>query len=163
MVITKSITARGDYPCMMNGSYKIGRIFGIPVLIHYSFLIVIPLLAWIIGIQIALTTNTIQDIFQVPLDASLITAGFMPWILGTIVALGLFLGVLVHEIAHCIVARKKGVKIQSITLLMFGGVSQMEEDDVPDPKVELPMALVGPFTSLLFGFVCAGLSTLYLK
>ena len=141
---------------MMNGSYKIGRIFGIPILIHYSFLLVIPLLAWIIGIQIALTTNTIQYIFQVPIDASLITAGFMPWILGIIVALGLFLGVLVHEIAHCIVARHKGVKIQSITLLMFGGVSQMEEE-VPDPKVELPMALVGPLTSLLFGFVCASL------
>ena len=87
----------------------------------------------------------------------------MPWILGTIVALGLFLGVLVHEIAHCIVARKKGVKIQSITLLMFGGVSQMEEDDVPDPKVGLPMALVGPFTSLLFGFVFHGLVYLVLK
>ena len=142
---------------MMNGSYKIGRIFGIPILIHFSFLIVIPLLAWIIGIQIALTTNTIRYIFQVPMDTSLITAGFMPWILGTIVALGLFLGVLVHEIAHCIVARRKGVKIQSITLLMFGGVSRMEEEEVPDPKVELPMALVGPLTSLLFGFVCAGL------
>jgi Zn-dependent protease len=141
----------------MKGSYQIGRLFGIPILIHFSFLIVIPLLAWIIGSQITLTTTTLQDLFQVPIDSSLITAGFMPWILGTIVALGLFLGVLVHEIAHCIVARKKGVKIQSITLLIFGGVSQMEEEDVPDPKVELPMAFVGPLTSLLFGLVCAGL------
>ncbi|MGB8309705.1 MAG: site-2 protease family protein, partial [Methanoregula sp.] len=141
----------------MKGSYQIGRLFGIPILIHFSFLIVIPLLAWIIGSQISLTTTTLQDLFQVPIDSSLITAGFMPWILGTIVALGLFLGVLVHEIAHCIVARKKGVKIRNITLLIFGGVSQMEEEDVPDPKIELPMAFVGPLTSLLFGLVCTGL------
>ena len=141
----------------MKGSYQIGRLFGIPILIHFSFLIVIPLLAWIIGSQISLTTTTLQDLFQVPIDSSLITAGFMPWILGTIVALGLFLGVLVHEIAHCIVARKKGVKIRNITLLIFGGVSQMEEEDVPDPKIELPMAFVGSLTSLLFGLVCAGL------
>ncbi|MFZ1128747.1 CBS domain-containing protein [Methanoregula sp.] len=141
----------------MQGSYRIGRIFGIPIRIHFSFLIVIPLLAWIIGSQISLTTDTIRGLFQVPINPSLITAGFMPWILGTVVALGLFLGVLVHEIAHCIVARKNGVKIQSITLLLFGGVSQMEEEGVPDPKVELPMALVGPLTSLLFGIACAGL------
>ncbi len=138
----------------MKGSYQIGRIFGIPILIHYTFLIVIPLLAWIIGSQISLTTDTIRGLFQVPIDPSLITAGFMPWILGTIVALGLFFGVLVHEIAHCIIARQNGVKIQSITLLIFGGVSQMEDVGVPDPKVEFPMALVGPLTSLLFGIVC---------
>ncbi len=141
----------------MQGSYRIGRIFGIPIRIHFSFLIVIPLLAWIIGSQISLTTDTKRGLFQVPINPSLITAGVMPGILGTDVALGLFLGVLVHEIAHCIVARKNGVKIQSITLLLFGGVSQMEEEGVPDPKVELPMALVGPLTSLLFGIACAGL------
>ena len=153
----ESITYVGDNPYIMKGSYRIGRIFGIPILIHYTFLIVIPLLAWIIGSQISLTTDTIRGIFQVPIDTSLITAGFMPWILGTVVALGLFLGVLVHEIAHCIIARQNGVKIQSITLLIFGGVSQMEDVGVPDPKVELPMALAGPLTSLLVGIVCGGI------
>jgi Zn-dependent protease/predicted transcriptional regulator len=140
----------------MDGSFRIGRIYGIPILIHYSFLLVIPLLAWIIGSEISLTTDMLKGIFDIPIDPSLITAGFMPWILGTIVALGLFLGVLVHEVAHSVIARKKGLKIQSITLLMFGGVSQMEEG-TPDPKIELPMALAGPLTSLLFGLICGGL------
>jgi Zn-dependent protease/predicted transcriptional regulator len=140
----------------MDGSFRIGRIYGIPILIHYSFLLVIPLLAWIIGSQISLTTDMLKGIFDVPINTSLITAGFMPWILGTVVALGLFLGVLVHEVAHSIIARQKGLKIQSITLLMFGGVSQMEEG-TPDPKIELPMALAGPLTSLLFGLICSGL------
>jgi Zn-dependent protease/CBS domain-containing protein len=140
----------------MDGSYRIGRIFGIPILIHYTFLLVIPLFAWIIGSQISLTTDMLRGIFDVPIDTSLITSGFMPWILGIVVALGLFLGVLVHEIAHSVIAKKNGLKIQSITLLMFGGVSQMEEG-APDPKIELPMALAGPLTSLLFGLICGGL------
>jgi Zn-dependent protease/predicted transcriptional regulator len=80
----------------------------------------------------------------------------MPWILGTIVALGLFFGVLVHELAHSLVARSKGIKMQSITLLMFGGVAQMDEG-APEPKTELPMALAGPLTSLIFGLACCGL------
>ena len=140
----------------MDGSFRIGRIFGIPILIHYTFLLVIPLFAWIIGSQITLTTDMLKDLFAVPIDTSLITAGYMPWILGTVVAFGLFFGVLVHELAHSLVARTKGLKMQSITLLMFGGVAQMEEG-VPDPKVELPMALAGPIMSLIFGVVCCGL------
>jgi Zn-dependent protease len=140
----------------MDGSFRIGRIFGIPILIHYTFLLVIPLFAWIIGSQITLTTDMLKDLFAVPIDTSLITAGYMPWILGTVVAFGLFFGVLVHELAHSLVARTKGLKMQSITLLMFGGVAQMDEG-VPDPKVELPMALAGPIMSLIFGVVCCGL------
>ena len=41
----------------MDGSFRIGRIFGIPILIHYTFILVIPLFAWIIGSQIALTAG----------------------------------------------------------------------------------------------------------
>jgi Zn-dependent protease len=140
----------------MDGSYRIGRVFGIPILIHYTFLLVIPLFAWIIGTQITDTTALLKGLFEVPVDTTLITAGYMPYLLGTIVALGLFFGVLVHELAHSLVARKKGLKMQSITLLMFGGIAQMEEG-VPDPKVELPMALAGPVMSLVFGLLCCGL------
>jgi len=140
----------------MDGSIRIGRIFGIPILIHYTFLLVIPLFAWIIGSQIADTTDLLQKVFAVPVDMTLVTAGYMPYLLGTVVALGLFFGVLVHELAHSLVARKKGLKMQSITLLMFGGIAQMDEG-VPDPKVELPMALAGPLMSLVFGLACCGL------
>lgn len=140
----------------MDGSFRIGRIFGIPILIHYTFLLVIPLFAWIIGSQIPLTVGMLQDIYQVPIDTTLATAGYMPWVLGTIVAFGLFFGVLVHELAHSLVARAKGIAINSITLMIFGGIATMEEG-VPDPKAELPMALVGPIASLLFGIACSAL------
>nr|WP_319377297.1 CBS domain-containing protein [uncultured Methanoregula sp.] len=140
----------------MDGSYRIGRLFGIPILIHYTFLLVIPLFAWIIGSQITTTIDMLKEIFQVSIDTTRVTAGFMPYILGTIAALGLFFGVLVHELAHSLVARRKGIRINSITLMIFGGIATMEEG-VPDPKAELPMALVGPVASLIFGFVCCGL------
>src|SRR5512136_176438 len=140
----------------MDGSFKIGRIFGIPILIHYTFLLVIPLFAWIIGSQILLTVGMLKDVFEISIDTSLITAGFMPYILGVIVSLGLFFGVLVHELAHSLVARNKGIAINSITLMIFGGIATMEEG-TPDPKVELPMALVGPIASLLFGLLCGWL------
>jgi Zn-dependent protease/CBS domain-containing protein len=138
----------------MDGSFRIGRLFGIPILIHYTFLIVIPLFAWIIGSQISLTVDMLREIYQVPIDITVVTAGFMPYVLGTIVALGLFFGVLVHELAHSLVARSKGIAINNITLMIFGGIATMEEG-VPDPKAELPMALVGPIASLFFGIVCS--------
>ncbi|MBP7412156.1 MAG: CBS domain-containing protein [Methanoculleus sp.] len=140
----------------MNASLQIGNLAGIPVKLHWSFLLVIPLFAWIIGSQILLTTELIAAIFGVPIDVTLIAAGLNPYILGTVVALGLFVGVFIHEMAHSLIARARGIKIHSITLLILGGVSQMEET-MPDPKVELPMALAGPLTSLAIGLVSAAL------
>jgi Zn-dependent protease/CBS domain-containing protein len=140
----------------MDGSFRIGRLFGIPILIHYTFLLVIPLFAWIIGSEIVLTAGVLTNIFAVPIDTSFIASGYMPWILGVIVALGLFAGVLVHELAHSLVASRKGIAINSITLMIFGGIAEMEEG-TPDPKVELPMAFVGPLASLVLGLVCCGL------
>ena len=147
----------------MDGSFRIGRLFGIPILIHFTFLLIIPLFAWIIASQITTTTDMIPDFYNfffagiqpIAIDTSLITAGAMPYILGTIVSFGLFGCVLIHELAHSIVARRNGIKINSITLLIFGGVASMEEG-LPDPMVELPMALVGPLTSLLVGLLCSG-------
>jgi len=137
----------------MNGSFKIGSIFGIPIQLHWTFLVIIPLFAWIIGSQIVLTADLLSELFRVAIDQTYLVSGYTPYILGIFVALGLFGGVLVHEIAHCLVAKRMGVPINSITLLIFGGVSSMEES-TPDPKVELPMALVGPLTSLAVGLVC---------
>jgi len=140
----------------MEGSLKIGRLFGIPIYLHFTFLLVIPLFAWIIGSQIETTIQLLGQIFSVTIDPSLITRGPGPYLLGALVALGLFAGVLVHEIAHSLVAKKKGIRINNITLFLFGGVSSMEEG-TPDPKVELPMALAGPLTSLGLGIISIGI------
>lgn len=140
----------------MNGSFRIGTIYGIPVLLHWSFLLIIPFFAWIIGSQILLTSELIEQFFNIAINKTLIISGYTPYILGTIVALGLFLGVFIHEMAHSVLAKGKGIKINSITLLIFGGISSMEEQ-TPDPRIELPMALVGPLTSLAVGIICIGI------
>lgn len=140
----------------MDGSLRIGRLFGIPIELHVTFLLVIPLFAWIIGSQIELTTALLSGIFGIAIDTSIIDGRYMPYLLGAAVSLGLFAGVLIHEVAHSVVALRSGMKIQAITLFLFGGVSQMEET-TPDPRIELPMALVGPVTSLVLGLIFAGL------
>jgi Zn-dependent protease len=136
----------------MESSFQIGKLFGIPIRLHFTFLLVIPLFAWIIGSQISLTTELLAGLFDIQIDQSLITFGFMPYVLGAIVSLGLFIGVFIHELAHSLIAKKWGIKINSITLLILGGVSSMEEG-TPNPRVELPMALAGPLTSLAVGLV----------
>lgn len=134
----------------MNGSFRIGSLFGIPIQLHWTFLVIIPIFAWIIGSQITQTAELLSGLFRVPIDTTYIATGWIPFALGIVVALGLFGGVLLHEIAHCIVAKRMGVPINSITLLIFGGISSMEEKN-PDPRVELPMALVGPLSSMAVG------------
>jgi Zn-dependent protease len=54
----------------MDGSFRIGRIFGIPILIHYTFLLVIPLFAWIIGSEITYTVDALTAMFGVPIDTT---------------------------------------------------------------------------------------------
>ncbi|MDD1678895.1 MAG: CBS domain-containing protein [Methanomicrobiales archaeon] len=140
----------------MKGSFQIGRLYGIPVLLHWSFALVIPLFAWIIGVEITYTTSLVAGLFGVNIDQSLITSGYVPYILGAIVSIGLFVGVFIHELAHSIVAKRNKIRINSITLLILGGVSSMEET-TPDPRVELPMALAGPLTSLGLGIISSAI------
>ncbi len=137
----------------MEGSLRIGRLFGIPIMIHFTFLLIIPLFAWIIGTDITYTVSMVSTLFGLHLDDTLIVQGYTPYILGFIIACGLFFGVFVHELSHSLVARRSGIRIESITLLFFGGVASIEERE-QDPRIEFWMALAGPVMSLLFALVC---------
>ena len=137
----------------MSWSFRIGKIFGIPIEIHITFILIIPILTWIIGTQANEVLNLLNFPYLSPFDSSLLTTSFYPYLLGFLISMGLFLGVFVHELAHSIVALRNGVKIKSITLLLFGGVATIDEENVL-PEVELPMAFIGPFVSLLFGIFC---------
>ena len=136
----------------MDGSFKLGRLFGIPVLIHFTFLLIIPLFAWVIGSDIGFTVNMVRNIFHVSIDDQLILSGYVPYILGGTVAIGLFIGVFIHELAHSLVALRSGIEISNITLLFFGGVAAIEEQE-PEPGTEFVMALAGPLTSLALGLI----------
>jgi Zn-dependent protease/predicted transcriptional regulator len=72
------------------------------------------------------------------------------WVMGAVGALGLFLSVVIHEFSHSLVARARGMKMRGITLFIFGGVAEME-DEPPNAKTEFEMAIIGPITSLVLG------------
>ena len=63
---------------------------------------------------------------------------------------GLFISIIFHELSHSLVARHYGISMKGITLFIFGGVAEME-DDPPGPKVEFFTAIAGPVFSAVFG------------
>jgi Zn-dependent protease/predicted transcriptional regulator len=83
----------------------------------------------------------------------------MYWLMGAASALGFFFSIVVHELAHSIVARRHGVVMRGITLFIFGGVAEMA-DEPPNARAELRVALAGPLTSTMIALICLGLSQL---
>ncbi|HAM47778.1 MAG TPA: site-2 protease family protein [Alphaproteobacteria bacterium] len=82
------------------------------------------------------------------------------WAMGIAGALGLFFSIIFHEMSHSLVARQYGLPIRGITLFIFGGVAEMEEEP-KDAKTEFLMAIAGPIASLLLALVfglCATIS-----
>lgn len=123
---------------MSGGGIPLGRVFGIPVRLHYSWFIVFMLVAW------SLTTN-----FNTTYPAW----GLPGSIAASIVTSLLFFGsVLAHELMHSVVARSAGIPVQAINLFIFGGVSELVEEP-KRPQDEFRMAIAGPLTSLVLGIV----------
>jgi len=74
--------------------------------------------------------------------------------MGVAGALGLFASIVLHELAHSLVARQHGIVMSGITLFIFGGVAEMTEEP-PSPKAEFQVAIAGPIASVLVSAVCA--------
>ncbi len=137
--------------------FRIGSAFGIPIQLDLTFLLVLPLFAWIIGTQIEQTAAILNRV-GAGLDAGALTEGLRPWVLGVAAAVGLFVGVVLHELGHSLVATRYGYPIDSITLWLFGGIAQL--DELPeDWREELLIAVAGPIVSIGVG-LAAGLAFL---
>jgi len=131
------------------------KLLGIPVSLDTSFLLVLPLFAYLIGSQIPAYVALFQHV-GIAIDGAALQHGATPWVLGLIGALGLFLSVLVHELGHAVVARVYGVEVREITLWFLGGVAQFTA--MPRQRgAEAVVAIVGPITSALLALL-AGLS-----
>ena len=123
-------------------SITIGHVAGIPVRIHFTWLFAAIYLAVVFARQFAGLARA-ADVA----DAELLP----PWAWGILLMLGLFAGVLLHEFGHVFVARRGGIKVRSVTLMMLGGVSEIGA--VERPRLEWVMAAAGPAVSLLLALV----------
>lgn len=132
---------------MRGGALRIGTIRGIPVKAHWSFLLVLPLLATLFA------ENFVAAAELAGVTPTGVT--WAPWLWGLFVAVGLFASVLLHELAHSLYALRVGLRVRGITLLMVGGISEIV-DPPRQPGQEAMMALVGPLTSLVLGAVLGG-------
>jgi len=126
----------------MRSSFKIGRIAGIDIGIHYTWILAFVLIAW-----------SLAEGFFRPNVPGQTTALY--WILGVLASLLLFVSVLLHELAHSLVAKSRGLNVSSISLFIFGGVSNLQEEP-QKANTEFFMAIVGPLTSLVLGGVLWG-------
>ena len=128
----------------MGSPIRLGRIAGIPVQIDFSFLVALPLLAYLFAQQFVAAARLVG----MPQER----IGGDRYLWGLAVALALFASVLLHELAHSLYARRTGSRVSAITLLLIGGVSQIE--DLPRrPRDEALMAFVGPLTSLVIAAI----------
>lgn len=130
----------------MRDAWQIGRLFGIPLRIHLSWLIIFGLVSWSLA------------------------AGYFPaavpdlpvwsyWARAVVAAAMLFVSVILHELGHSLMARRHGVGIAGITLFVFGGVSEMKEEPRA-PGQEFQIAIVGPVISLALAVIFAALAAL---
>ncbi|GAA0252784.1 CBS domain-containing protein [Haladaptatus pallidirubidus] len=134
---------------------RIGSIFGIPIQLNWTFLLVLPLFAWLIGRDVGNFVTVLQSVFGVEIEIATLTGGLFPYALGTASAVGLFACVLLHELGHSAVAIQHGYDIDSITLWLLGGVAQFSE--IPeDWKIELQVAVAGPVVSVALGALSYG-------
>ncbi|WP_158058304.1 CBS domain-containing protein [Halorussus halophilus] len=133
-------------------SFTVGRAFGIPIKLDLTFLLILPIFAWIIGSQVGQWVDILNLLWGIDLQNGTLTAGPMPWILGAVSAIGLFAGVVLHELGHSLVAMRYGFPINSITLWIFGGIAQLT-DQPEDWRQELAIAIAGPAVSIALGVV----------
>lgn len=133
----------------MNLSVRIGRIAGIEVRLHWSLAVVFAFVVWTLAEQVLPSVVPDQSVSAY-------------WIVSGVAGLLFYISLLSHEMGHALVARRLGVKVDGITLWVFGGVARLK-GDAATPGIEAKIAIAGPIVSLalaiLFGAVTFALDT----
>ena len=134
---------------MLQNSIRLFTIRGIEVGVHYSWLIIFGLVTW------SLSTF----VFPQALEARGVRVSTVElWLLGALTAVLLFASVLIHELAHSFVAKARGLNAKSITLFIFGGVSNLS-GEAKEPSTEFLVAIVGPLTSFALAAISFALAS----
>jgi Zn-dependent protease len=123
----------------MEAQIKLGRIFGIEIGLHYSWLII----AWLIAFSLTGQFG----------EAHPTWGRGVIWGMAITTAMLFFAAIVAHELSHALVARRRGLPVRSITLFALGGVAQLEKE-AEDAKTEFLVSIVGPIASAVIGFVC---------
>ncbi|MGA8849933.1 MAG: site-2 protease family protein [Dehalococcoidia bacterium] len=127
----------------MRGNINLGRVFGIPLRLHYTWFIIFALVTFSLVFDPAYQTYPIEQRI----------------ILGLLTSLLFFASIVTHELAHSILAIRNNIPVKDITLFVFGGVSQITKE-ATHPRAELLIAIVGPLTSLALAGIFYGLHLL---
>lgn len=129
----------------MRSQIKLGKVFGIKIGLHYSWFLIAILIVFSLSSQFHASNPAWGD--SVILTMAIATAILF------------FVSLLLHELAHSLVATRNGLPVKEITLFALGGVSQIEKNPT-SAKLEFWMAFVGPLTSAVIGGVCVALAHL---
>src|SRR6478752_10686691 len=121
----------------MRAQVKLGRIAGISIGLHYSWF----LIAILIPLSLAQHFRSVAPEWS----SSIL------WTAAVVTGLLFFATLLLHELAHSLLAKSRGLRVRAITLFALGGVSQIESE-ATDSKSEFSIAIVGPLSSLVIGF-----------
>ena len=125
----------------MNGTIRVGNLFGIPFYVAPSWFLILGLVTWSYAGGLATQFPGLS--------------GSLTLLLGLVAALLLFASVLAHELGHSFVAIRQGIEVKSITLFLFGGLASLEKES-KTPAEAFWVAIAGPGVSLLlFGLVTA--------
>jgi Zn-dependent protease/predicted transcriptional regulator len=119
--------------------FKLFKLLGLEVSVDASWIIIAILIAW------SLSTGFFPFQYK-----NLSTQIY--WLMGAIGAVGLFLSIIAHEFTHSLVARRYGMPMKGITLFIFGGVAEMQ-DEPPSAKAEFWIAVVGPLSSIAIALI----------
>jgi Zn-dependent protease/predicted transcriptional regulator len=130
----------------MKHSWRIGRIAGVDIFVDSSWFLILILFTW------SLASSYFPQKFPE-------WSALQNWLIGLFTSLLIFGSVLIHELAHSLVAIRQGEEVRSITLFILGGVAQISHEP-KKPMQEFSMALVGPVTSLALGLIAFILSLL---
>ena len=125
----------------MGASISVGKIFGIPIQVNYSWVFIFLLFTYVLA-------NSFDDF-----DSGGPAA--QRWSVAALTAVLFFLSVLAHELTHSVVAMHKGIPVRGITLFIFGGVSQLAHE-ARRPFTEFLVAVVGPLASVILGSALFG-------